>query len=148
MDDRYISAMHIDNVAPLSCHLQSCSPPIGTGIAGIVFLRYEIAIINNDGDFSQFLKFFFWNCSGFKWPCRTFYRSWDLSFWKNKTTSWFIRHDCFDIFIFMAVIQPIPPECECETRTAGPILVNSADAASVVTFISMGPMFGTICLKY
>ena len=40
----------------------------------------------------------------------------------------------------MAVSHPIPPECEWVTSIAGPIFVNKAEAASVFTFISMGPM--------
>src|SRR5688572_26116362 len=50
--------------------------------------------------------------------------------------------------LLIAVSQPIPPECECVTRIASPILLNNAEAASTITGISIGPMLGVIERKY
>ena len=51
-------------------------------------------------------------------------------------------------FLFLiAVRQPSPPLCEWVTRMPGPILLKSAETASVFTCTSYGPVLGTICRK-
>jgi hypothetical protein len=56
-------------------------------------------------------------------------------------------HVGLPVELVVAVRQPSPPLCECVTRMAGPILLNSAETASVFTCTSYGPVFGTISRK-
>lgn len=146
MHDRHIAALLIDGIAPLPRHRHPRSPAILARIRTRL-CRNVVAVITI-GKRVSFSKSAIGTPIASTGPLELGSGAGTAPSGNGKLLpgSYETMPRTFELFV--AVIHPMPPACECVTRMAGPIFSSSLAPASVVTLRSIGPMFGVICRKY